>query len=70
MQEPYELVRGRRRTGLNEKDMEYLVRLVRSDVRYLKGRSARRTGADANGTKATKRQELADKLQSVMANRR
>jgi hypothetical protein len=42
---------------------------VRSDVRYLKGRSAKRTGADANGTKAIKRQELADKLDSVRKGR-
>lgn len=58
--------RGRRIVAINDKDIEYLAKLVRSDVRYLTGRSAKRRGrGDANVTKLTKRRELMDKLDSL-----
>lgn len=62
--------RGKKAVTINDKDLEYLARLVRSDVRYLLGRSAKRRGqGDANAKKLSKRGELMGKLDSLRRTR-
>lgn len=63
----YTIARGNCRQEINEKDMAHLLRLVRADLRYLRGRNRRRGGADDK--KLEKRGELERKLAQIARKR-
>lgn len=58
----YRITKGQCKADLNEKDMDHLLRLVRADLRYLRGR-----GRDP--VKIQKRSELERKLAQIARKR-
>lgn len=52
---------------ITELDLKHVLKLVRMDLKYLRGRGAARKsrGADANSAKIENRQRLADKLEAL-----
>jgi hypothetical protein len=65
MRAAYELVRGKRKVGLTDKDVDYFLKTVRQELRYLSGRSAKARAGDANATKRDKLRVLQGKLEEI-----
>lgn len=72
----YGISKGNASIDVTELDVKHLLNLVRKDIKYLKSRSAARRvfgrnggGGDANASKITSRQALADKLAALQKER-